>query len=284
MIDRKKYNGKLLHCDIETCHHIAATHYIGSKVSMNHEQILVNSRILTIAYKVEGWKKAKLLTCDVNMDDRRILKEFNEVAIQYPYMIGQNFKAFDLKVLKGRCWINDINPLQNVEVIDTLQMSRGNMRLASHTLDYKAKVIGGHGKNKMYMGDWLRATRIAQINIFYEKHLRLPTKTELKIIDDGVSKALNKMGRYNIVDVDECQKVFWSLLPHCDKLSLKLGRLIHPEGLICLKCSSKSLVKNGPRAGNNGTRQRFVCKDCGNDWTDTRLKRTTDKLWEKRNG
>lgn len=283
MIDRKKFNGKILHCDIETSHHIAATHYIGSKVSMNHSQILFNSRILTIAYKVEGWKHAKVLTCDSNMDDSKMLQDFNEIAVQYPYMVGQNFKAFDLKVLKGRCWINNIEPLQNVEVIDTLQMSRGNMRLASHKLDFKSKVIGRPGKYKMYMEDWLEASRIAQINLFYEKHLELPDTGELAEIDKTVYKALRKMGKYNKIDVDECQEVFWSLLPHCDKLSLKLGRLITPEGpIICIGCGSLNLFRNRTRPGNSGSRQEFVCKDCGRNWTDTRLKKTTDKLWEKR--
>lgn len=37
------------------------------------------------------------------------------------------------------------------------------------------------------------------------------------------------------------------------------------------------MIKNGTRPSNVGPKQRWVCTDCGNEFTDTRLKTTTDK-------
>ena len=251
MIDQKQFEGLICFFDIETALLEVYTHYIGSKCSIFHNQIKQDKRIICISYKVAGWDKPKSLRWD-NGDDTKMLKEFQRVASQYPVLVGQNGDEFDIKVLNGRMWVLGLPPFKNIHSLDTLKMSRYNMKLTSHKLDYKLKVLGDVGKDKMEMQDWID-------------------------VQNGDKMALDKMVKYCEKDVDGLEQVFWSLLPYVNKLPFNLGVLIHGDRDSCPQCGSKDMKKNGLRPSNVGVKQRWMCKGCGNDWTDTRLKSTTDR-------
>lgn len=252
-IDRGKLKGKLLFWDVETSFIHVVTHYIGSKVSINSSQVIKDKRIICISYMAEGWKKARTLYWDKNQDDKQLLKEFCNIAREYDVLVAQNGDSFDIKVLTGRLFQQGLPSLNNIMTLDTLKMSRQNMRLTSHKLDYKSKLIGEGGKYEMHMTDWLR-------------------------VEKGDKKALKKMGHYCEIDVLELQKVFWALLPYCNKLPVQLGVLASNDRNSCGLCGSTDLKRNGTRPSSSGLKQRWYCGECGNDWTDTRLKSTTDKL------
>src|SRR6188768_903281 len=124
-INRKLFDGSLLFFDIETSLLEVYSHYIGSKVSIYHNQIKQDKRVICISYKESGWKRPKTLQWD-NGDDREMLREFQELASKYPVLIGQNGDEFDIKVLNGRMWVEQLPAFKNILSLDTLKMSRGN--------------------------------------------------------------------------------------------------------------------------------------------------------------
>lgn len=254
VINKDKFKDQLCFFDIETALMEVYTHYIGSKVSVFHNQIKTDKRVICISYKVAGWDKPKSLVWD-NGDDTKMLQEFQKIASQYPVLIGQNGDEFDIKVLNGRMWTLQLPPFKNIHSLDTLKMSRYNMKLSSHKLDYKLQVIRGknNGKVKMEMQDWID-------------------------VQNGDKDALTKMVYYCEEDVNGLEEVFWSLLPYVNKLPFNLGVLQHGDRNCCPICGSFDMFRNGVRPSNVGPKQRWICKECGNSWTDTRLKKTTDKL------
>jgi DNA polymerase elongation subunit (family B) len=202
---------------------------------------------------VEGWKNPKSIVWE-DGDDRKVLQEFHAITEEYPVFVAQNGDHFDIKVLNGRAWAEQLPPFTNIITLDTLKFSRHNMRLTSHKLDYKAKVMGSSGKNPMSFNDWVA-------------------------VQEGSKTALKKMVTYCEKDVIELRKVFWSLLPYTNKLPLNMSVLLnnHREG--CTHCGSTNIHKNGTRPSSIGLRQRWFCMACSRSWTDTRLKSTTDRIF-----
>lgn len=251
-INKSGFEGKLLFFDIETALMEVYTHYIGSKVSVFHNQIKVDKRVICISYMAEGDKRPISLRWNQG-DDKSMLKRFRDIASSYPVLIAQNGDEFDVKVLNGMMWARGLPPFKNILTLDTLKMSRSNMKLPSHKLDYKLKVIGDSGKNPMEFSDWVA-------------------------VQNGDQDALDKMVTYCEKDVTGLRDVFWSLLPYVNKLPFSLAVLLHGNRECCPICGSEDRYKNGIRPSSIGPKQRWICRDCGNDWTDTRLQSTTDKL------
>lgn len=245
LIDRKRFKDQVLFVDIETSLLHIYAHCIGSKQNINHFQVEKDKKIICISYMAEGWKKPKSLIWDSKQDDKKLLNEFVKLANQYPILVGQNGDSFDFKVIRGRCWAQTSNPMPDIVTLDTLKMSRQNMRLTSHKLDWKSHIIGRGGK--------------------------LDTGFQLWIdVEKGNKKALNHMVKYCEQDVLELQAVFWSMLPYCNKLPHHLGALLLGHQDSCPGCASTNRIKNKIRKTKTGDRQQWMCKDCGRYWTDTR--------------
>ena len=247
-----KFKDKILFFDCETSLLELYSHYIGSKVSIYHNQVKTSKRVICISYMAEGWSKPKSLQWN-NGDDISMLIEFQNIASQYPILVAQNGDSFDIKVLNGRAWEEQIVPFKNVLSLDTLKMSRQNMRLTSHKLDYKLKILGDTGKDPMEFQDWID-------------------------VQNGDKKALKKMIKYCEKDVSGLREVFWSLLPYVNRLPTSLSVLLNGHKNGCEECGSLKITKNGTRPFAAGFKQRWRCTECNNDWTDTRLKKTTDRL------
>jgi hypothetical protein len=248
-IDRSKAKGKLLFWDIETSLIEVYTHQLGQQY-VDQRAIKKDKQIICISYKAEGWKKPRTLKWD-NGDDTQLLKDFSEIAQQYELLVAQNGDQFDIKVLKGRLWARGLDPLTNIRTLDTLKMSKQNLKLTSHKLDYKLNSLGLGGKIPTSFGLWVR-------------------------VQNGDKQALREMVEYCEGDVEGLQAVFWSLLPYVDKLPTSLGVLVTSDRDSCSKCSGKP-IKWGTRAYATGIKQRWRCSPCGHTWDDTRLKSNADR-------
>ncbi len=244
----QRAKGKVLFIDIETSLAEVYTFHIGRKVSLTHDQIKKPSRVICVSYMAEGWAKPKTLYWDRNQNDVEMLKKFTKILNSYPVVVGQNGDNFDIKILQGRLWEEQLPPIQDLVTLDTLKMSRQNMRLMSHKLDYKSKALGRPGKNKMEFQDW-------------------------KDIQEKVVSPRSKMGPYNKVDVLELREVFWSLVPYCKRLPAPLGQILSGDGSreACPECGDTGVTKHDKRRSRTGLKQRYLCTSCGRVWTDSRV-------------
>lgn len=241
-IQHKLLKGKILYIDCETSLIHILAHCIGSKQNIGHHQIIADKKISVICYMVEGEKKVHALTWDESRDDTKMLTDFVEVVKQYPIVVAQNGDNFDVKVIRGRCWLASATPLPDLTTLDTLKMSRQNFKLTSHRLDYMSKAVGSSGKIGTDFQLWVD-------------------------VENGDKRALAQMVKYCKKDVLELREVFLSMLPYCVKLPHNLGKLFGktpPYGAIqCGQCGSVDVRKDGFAHKGQGKFQRYSCNQCG---------------------
>src|SRR3990167_7695152 len=249
IINKKKFNGKICFFDIETSYNKIAAFQIGYNLSILPQQILEERKIITISWIFEGQKKASYMHWDrINGvgDDTRMIEEFIYVLKAADVAVAQNGDRFDIKHLKTRALLLGLEPLTNIATIDTLKLNRANFAFNSNKLDYVAKVLGGKGKDKMELQDWI------------------------DIVEHNDEKKLQKMIKYNQRDVIELRDIFWKILPYCEKLPVPLAKLTkigrESHGEVCPMCASVMLESKGYRYLVRNVYRRFVCKDCGHNF------------------
>lgn len=251
MVDKKRavleaaLKGSVLYIDCETSLIELYAHCIGSKQNIGHHQIKKDKKIITICYMAEGQKLPKYLVWDKNQDDKQMLKDFVDIASKYKVIVAQNGDQFDIKVIRGRCWLTRAGLLPEITTLDTLKMSRQNFKLTSHKLDFKSKAIGREGKIGTDFQLWVD-------------------------VQNGSKKALSNMVRYCMQDVVELREVFLSMLPYCAKLPHHLGAITTGDKDSCSLCGSSDIAKHGFRYRGKNKYQRYACRKCGNVYAGTK--------------
>jgi DNA polymerase elongation subunit (family B) len=182
------------------------------------------TKLIMAQYLFEGDKKAKLVTWDKKQNDQVIIKDLAKHVFNKPNLIvvGQNQKAFDLKIINDRaCKHNEQGIAFNTFIqVDILQLSRSSFRRASHSLDSRSKRYGFGGKLPMEFGDWVD-------------------------IHNGNAAALSKMAKYGLKDPADTLKTFWRELPYYKALPADLERLLRAKKIentnkfICLSCKKQ---------------------------------------------
>lgn len=238
---------KLLFFDLETSLMEVYTHYIGNKVSIFHNQIKNDKKIITIQWMFEGDKKASYIDWDFKPEtggeDSRAIEAFVTEVMNIPGVIsvGQNSKAFDHKVLNDRIRTLKLTPIEDILKVDVLTASRQSFKSASHKLDYRSSLLGFGGKIKMEFEDWVKIQR-------------------------GDKKSLDKMIKYGLKDVEDLRSIFWAELPYYEVLPAKLTKILSDlkaskqEKLFCSYCRNKKhasrkivIIKKVPTCMNCGS-------------------------------
>lgn len=245
----KKARKKILFFDLETSLMTVYTHYIGQKVSIQHNQIKKDMRIICATYKWEGDSTSEAFVSvydkNNNLNDRPVCDNISKLLSQADVVIAQNGKSFDVRKLQWRLAELGLPSVSNITMIDTLREAQKAFASPSHKLDFRSKQYGFGGKKKMEMQDWID-------------------------IDNGSKKALKKMVTYGLKDCDDLQNIFWKELPYYQNLQVKLGLLVESREQ-CHSCSSSKVQKRGTVATLAGLKQKYTCNNCGKSWTDTRL-------------
>lgn len=254
MIQTAIQNGmKVLTFDTETSHAIVRTFYIGRDVSINHQQVKVPNKVITIQYKWAHEKKAKYLEWDRvsksfddarNFDDSSMIEEFvTNVLNKADIIVTQNGDAFDFKVLNERAKELHISHLPQIPSLDILKLSRKSFKALSHKLDYRSSQQGLGGKIKMMDDDWV------------------------DIEERGVSPS-KKMVPYGLKDTVDTEKLMFKELPYYKDLPVSVERVIlnfagslkpTKENLFCPVCE----VRKRPKFNVKVTKQGIECKNCG---------------------
>ncbi len=254
---------KVLGIDTETSHMILRSFYIGPKVSIQHTQVKVPNKVITIQYKWLHEKKAKYLEWDRidtkyddsrNFDDSSMIEEFvTGVLSEADIILGQNLDNFDIKVLNERAKELHLTPLDQKPSIDILKLSRKSFRAASHKLDYRSQQQGLGGKIKMIDQDWV----------------------DIEENDVPVQK---KMVPYGLKDVVDTESLMWKELPYFKDLPVAVEKVIlsfldkdvnvvkyvKKKPFICIKCREKRRLASDCTVLKNG--KDVCCNKCLHVW------------------
>lgn len=230
---------KRLFFDIETSPNVGLFWQAGYKQKIDYDNIIKERSIICICYKWEGEEQVSGLTWDKKQCDKRMLKEFIEVANHAQELVGHNGDKFDLPWIRTRCLLHGIDMFPKYTTIDTLKISRQQFRFNSNRLNYIAQYLGIGQKIKTEFGLWK--------SVLLEKD----------------AEALKHMVEYCKEDVRLLEQVYQKLSPHT-YAKTHYGVVYGQDRGTCKNCGSDDLIKQRLRVLASGTRQvEYKCKTCG---------------------
>lgn len=236
----------LLYFDLETSP-IPAWVWGTGEQYVGHKQLEGESKIITAQWMFEGDKKVSYEVWDKNQNDTRVVVAITEALNKSKVAISQNGRSFDHKVLRWRTNVLNLPPIKEVEILDTLTLSRAAFRAPSHKLDYRSKIYGLGGKIPMEMSDWIAVMH-------------------------KVPGALEKMIQYGCKDIPDLRGLFWKELPYYINLPGSLAVLLGMERTCCPRCASNKQSKFDVYPTKIGNKNYMECKNCLHKWKETRLK------------
>lgn len=206
-------------CDIETSPNIVLAFSAGYNLTINHDSIIHERKVICIGYKWHGEKKVTILRWDENQDDRKMLQEFFKVAEEADEIVAHFGAHFDVPWLRTRCLYHRLDPVPLYKVVDTKALASKYFYFNSNKLDYISNFLG-HGK-------------------------KLETKFELwkDILLKNCKKSLDYMCKYCGVDVLKLEKVFDDILPYI-KPKTHAGVVAGRENWTCPRTGSENVKKS----------------------------------------
>jgi RNase P subunit RPR2 len=227
---------KRLFFDIETSFNIIGDFACGYNKHIGYNQILEERKIICICYKWEGQSKVYSLNWDKNKCDKAMIKSFLRILKQADEIVAHNGDKFDIKWIRGRCFIHGLDMMPQYNTVDTLKEARRAFNLNSNRLDYLSKITGSTGKIKTDWDMWVKIT------LYNHK------------------PSLTKMVTYCKKDVVELERVYSKMKNHIKpKTREGYGYLSD-----CPECGSSKTIVNRHRMTAAGSLQvQFKCKDCG---------------------
>lgn len=239
----KKHSIRRLFYDIETSLNVVLAFRAGYDLNIQHDAIVEERKVITIAYKWEGEKRIYVLKWDEDQDDYSMLKRFMEVAEEADEMVAHYGDRFDMPWFKTRCLIHGLGPLPYYKTVDTKAWASKNFYFNSNKLDYIGGVLGLGHKISTDFSLW--------------KDIQLK-KCPI---------ALAKMCKYNARDVDLLEGVYQRLAAWC-KPKTHAGVLNGLDKWTCPRDGSKNVIKSKTRVTAEGTKtHQMKCLDCGSYFT-----------------
>jgi len=230
---------KRLFFDIETSPNIGLFWTAGFKQTILPENIIKERAIICICYKWAGEKEIHSLTWDNKQDDKKLLKQFIEVANEADELVGHNGDRFDLPWIRTRCLFHNIPVFPDYTTIDTLKHARSKFKFNSNKLDYIAKFLGLGQKLKTGYDLWK------------------------KVVLDKDKQALEDMVTYCKHDVDLLEQIYDKLSPYIPAKTHH-GMLLGGEKHSCPNCGSDHMHVAKKRISATGTTKvQLQCQSCG---------------------
>lgn len=228
-----------LYVDLETCPMIAYTWRVGNRISLSHDNIIADPRIICIGYKWEAGP-VKALTWDKDKCDKAMLSQFMKVLLEADEVIAHNGDRFDVPWIRTRCAFHRIHIPHQLPTVDTLKQARSGFRFPSNRLDYLGKYMGvGRKVETGGFGLW-------------------------KSVMDGDRKALRDMVEYCKRDVELLQEVHHTLYAYA-KPTTHVGVAVGGYKHWCPSCGSDNVKSNASRrvSPQGVVKVQMMCKECG---------------------
>jgi len=233
---------KIMFYDIETSYTVGA---VWGLFEQNVAKVLRDPYMLTFAYKFAGDKKTHVLALpDFSLykkdkkNDRELIKKLWDLFNEADIIVAHNGNSFDQKWAYARFIANGLKPPAEAKYVDTKIVAKNRFRFNSNSLDNLSKYFGLGGKLDTDIDLWVDC------------------------IEHDDPKAWDKMKRYNKMDVDLLEKVYYKMLPYIkNHPNLNIyGNTTHS----CPNCGSSNVHKRGMAVvGRTGKVQRYQCQDCG---------------------
>jgi len=232
---------KRLFWDIETSPNIMFSWRCGSKIYLDHQNIIQERAIICICFKWEGQKRVHALTWD-DGNDKEMLKEFGRVVAEADEMVAQNGDWFDMRWFNGRRLFHGLEPLPPTKTVDTLKILKRHFYLNSNSLDYVANLLFGEGKIKTDFDLWKQ------------------------IVLNNSGGAMREMVRYCKKDVILLERI-WNRLRDFEVPATHAGAALTGNAgdrWMCPHCASGDVFKSKGRTTAKGMVQhQMKCKSCG---------------------
>ncbi len=244
---------KRLFLDIETCPCIGSFWRPGYKINLSHENIEVQARIITAAYKWQDEKRVSALIWDegkgkqgpfgaFSQSDGQIIETIIPVMNEADEIVAHFGDGFDIPWLRTRAMFHGIiTPLW--KTVDTKFWSAKYFVLPSNKLDAITKYLGIGTKIRTDYDLW----------------------RDITFRNDA--DALSKMVRYNKHDVELLESVFERLRmygpPHTH-----VGVLNDLPKWTCPRCGSAHVKRVHVMASTTGMiKHQMLCLDNGGYYT-----------------
>jgi DNA polymerase elongation subunit (family B) len=181
---------KILIYDIETGRVPAMVWWTG-KQYVNHNQLIEEPKIITIAYKWLGENIVYDLTWDKNQSDKDMITQFMKVYNKADMVIGQNNDRFDNRWVNARAMKYDLEVNTFVRSFDIMKETKRLFRLPSYSMAYITNFLGVE-------------TKLQHEGIIMWDKIQFGTKEEQ-------AEYLQKMVDYNRQDIVATEDMYLSL-------------------------------------------------------------------------
>ncbi len=145
---------KILFYDIETSYNIVKAWRTGYQVTLLHNSVIEERKIICISYKWEGDDNVYNLQWDTNQCDKSMLQEFVSVLNEADLIVAHNGDKFDIKWIRTRALAHGIPMLLNYPQFDTLKVAKKKFYFNSNKLDYISEYLGFENKLPTGMKLW----------------------------------------------------------------------------------------------------------------------------------
>jgi hypothetical protein len=229
--------------DIETCPNVGLFWRTGHKVSIDHKSIIFPARIITAAWKWEGDKESHSLVWTPSQkqfheSDEKLIQNLLPEMAKADEIVAHYGDGFDIPWIRGRALKHGLTcPIY--KTVDTKAWSSRLFYLPSNKLDFLADYLKIGTKIRTDYDLWV------DITVHRDK------------------KALDKMVKYNIHDVELLEPVY-QRLSDFGPVKTHSGVLNGDPKWTCARCGSKSVGRTHQHVSAAGTiKHQMRCKDCG---------------------
>lgn len=246
---------KTLILDIETAPSLA---YVWSfwKQNIGHDMVEdYGGYIMSCALKWLGDTEVVYLE-NREDNDKRIVEDICKYLDKADFVIAHNGKKFDIPFIKSRAAINGINPPSPVKIIDTLIIAKKEMAFKRNTLQFLAEAL--------------------QVDKQKYEHSNFNGFKLWKSCMEQDDEAWLEMKKYNILDVEVLEEVYYKLRPWYTQHPNVTTDTVKDKPL-CPKCGSSHVRKYGWYYTNKGKYQKWKCESCGGYSSETYTKNTREE-------
>jgi DNA polymerase III epsilon subunit-like protein len=228
---------KIIIFDIETAPMLVASFGLYPD-KLDHSWIVQDWFMICAAWKELGSKKVEAAWITRKGDDKKLVKTLRDALAEADIVVGHNIKNFDLKKLNARLIYHRLDPLPQIQVVDTLDASKRYAANVSNRLDYLSNHLLGQGKMQTSYGLWLRAM-------------------------NADTEAVAEMVKYNKIDVIRNEEYYNVIRPYMRQHPHRGAMQGKSRFHSCPHCGSNNIVLSKTRYTAAGLiRYQKKCKDC----------------------